>query len=97
MTSRNLTSIVLVWDPPVHLGGHGLSIQKYIIRISEINYFVEESGTVHLHKIESAYVMFNKLYNVEVIAVNTCDIESNPANVSMIIKAQGELACVSYF
>lgn len=96
MTLKDTNFIAIVWDPPIYLGGNGITIQKYKIRILEINYFEEESATVHSHEIESADVMFNKLYDVEVIAVNTCDRESGPANISVIIEAHGELACFSW-
>ena len=74
----------------MYSGGDGIVIQKYRIRIQEVNYSAEEHGTTHSHTINGTDVMFNKMYMVEVSAINTCEVESSPANISVTIQANGK-------
>ena len=83
-------STTIAWDRPIYSGGMEIFIQKYIIKIPDIDYSEEESGTVYTHNIVSADLMFNKLYDVEVSAINTCSIESDPANISVNIEANSK-------
>ena len=84
-----------MWGHPIYSGGNEITIQKYKIKIPDIDYCEEESGTVHSHNIGSAYLMFNKLYDVEVTAINSCNIESDSANTSVKIEANSKLVCMS--
>ena len=81
--------IRIVWDPPVYTGGNESSIQMYRIRIPEINYSEEENGTAHTITADGTGVMFNTPYEVEVTAINTCGLESNPAVIAFNIEAGG--------
>ena len=72
-------------------GGSLISIATYRITIpAVVGYSEEESGTVHTITADGSDVMFNTLYDVEVTAVNTCGLESNPASITVNITASGE-------
>lgn len=95
ITLKNAPSIVIQWDPPVYSGGDGIIIQKYRIRIREVDYIEEEHGTKPSHTIDGTNMMFNRIYMVEVSAINTCEVESIPANISVTIEATGKR--ISYY
>ena len=68
-----------------------ISIERYKIKILQVSdYSEEESGTAHTITADGSDVMFNTLYDVEVTAVNTCGLESNPASITVNITASGE-------
>ena len=68
-----------------------ISIERYKIKIIQVSgYSEEESGTAHTITADGSDVMFNTLYDVEVTAVNTCGLESNPASITVNIAASGE-------
>ena len=75
----------------MHTGGDGISILKYRITIPETDYEAE-SNTTRSHTItaDSANVMFNIPYEIEVTAINTCGDESAPASRTIIIEASGK-------
>ena len=83
----DISTIKLEWSTPVHTGGNGSSIQKYRIRIPEISYYAEESDTIHIITTD---VEVNVNYTVQVTAINTCELESEPASASLIIVAVGK-------
>ena len=74
----------------MHTGGSGSSIQKYRIRIPEIAYDEEESDTTHIITTNGTGVELNVNYMVQVTAINTCELESEPTNISIIIVAIGK-------
>ena len=55
-----------------------------------VGYSEEEIGTAHTITADGSDVMFNTLYDVEVTAVNTCGLESSPANITVNITASDE-------
>ena len=72
-------------------GGNLISIATYRITIpAVVGYSEEEIGTEHSITADGSDVMFNTLYDVEVTAVNTCGLESNPASITVNIAASGE-------
>ena len=81
-----------MWDPPLETGGNQIAISKYKIRIPELNYSVEEESAIHSHTIaaNSTHIMFNMPYVVQVIAINTCEGVSDPANVTIIVEGSGK-------
>ena len=87
-----------MWDSPVYTGGDRIAILDYRIQIPTINYSVEESGIATSHNItaDSTNVMFNTPYDVEVTAINTCENESDPARISICIKANSKytVSCI---
>ena len=95
VTQGNRPSITLHWNHATYTGNE-FPIQKYRIVISEINYSEEVegkcSGSQCSHSItaDGSDVRFNTPYLVEVTAVNTCDLESSPANLSVTVLAYGE-------
>ena len=90
-TPDDMPSTTIEWDPPVNAGGDNITIQMYRITISEISYSEEENGTARSHTItpDGTGVMFNTPYEVEVTAINTCGLESNPAVIAFTIEAGG--------
>ena len=74
----------------MHTGGSGSSIQKYRIRIPEISYYAEESDTTHIITTDGTGVEVNVNYMVQVTAINTCELESDPTSISIIIVAIGK-------
>ena len=89
--SNDISTIKLEWGTPVHTGGSGSSIQKYGIRIPEISYYAEESDTTHIITTDGTGVELNVNYMVQVTAINTCELESDPTSISIIIVAVGKL------
>ena len=78
----------------MHTGGNGSSIQKYGIRIPEISYYAEESDTTHIITTDGTGVELNVNYMVQVTAINTCELESDPTSISIIILAIGIMSCM---
>ena len=86
----DISTIKLEWGTPVHTGGSGSSIQKYGIRIPEIGYYAEESDPIHIITTDGTGVELNVNYMVQVTAINTCELESDPTSISIIIVAIGK-------
>ena len=97
-TPDNTPSNTIEWDAPVLTGGNVISIATYRITILQVSgYSEEESGTAHTITADGSDVMFNTPYDVEVTAVNTCGLESNPASITVNIAASGEYISTLYF
>ena len=88
-TSANtVSSAVITWDPPSTTGGgDGISITGYGIMSSDngldLNKRVDDT-TYIITDLE-----YNTNYSVEVTSINSCDQESEPANVVVNIEARG--------
>jgi len=88
-----MPSITIMWDPPLKTGGNQIAISKYKITIPELKYSVEEESAIHSHAITvhgTHNIMFNMPYVVQVIAINTCEGVSDPANVTIIVEDSGK-------
>lgn len=57
-----------------------------------LDYSEEETSTTHTITADGLSVLFNRQYNVEVIAVNTQREESSPASISVTIPAAGKIS-----
>lgn len=96
-TSEVMSTVIIEWERPVSEG----NIVMYRITIQGTNYFEEESCTetecAHSITADGSEVMFNTHYNVEVTAINTCNLGSTPASITVIITVElnGELNCES--
>lgn len=87
-TSEVMSTIIIEWEHPVSEG----NIVMYRITIQGTIYSEEESCTeiecAHAITADGSEVMWNTPYNVEVTAINTCDLESVPASITIIISVE---------
>ena len=88
-TSANtVSSAVITWDPPSTTGGgDGISITGYRIMSSDSGLDLNETVDDMIHNITG--LQYNTDYSVEVTAINSCGLESGPANVVVNIEARG--------
>ena len=70
------------WQSPLYTGG---PIIRYTVTAN--GHTESVSGDVFTYTITG--LDFNTDYNVEVTAVNSCGLESEPANVTVNIEARG--------
>ena len=77
------SSAVIQWQSPLYTGG---PIIRYRINAST-GQTESVSGDVFTYTITG--LDFNTDYSVEVTAVNSCGLESEPANVTVNIEARG--------
>ena len=84
------SSAVIRWDTPSNIGGNGISISDYRIMSSDngLSLTTAVSGDMLHYNITG--LEYNTNYNVNVTAINSCGLESVPANVLVIIEARGE-------
>ena len=87
MSANTVSSAVITWDPPSTTGGDGISITGYRIMSSD--------NGLNLNEIvnEMTYIItelqYNTNYSVNLLAINSCGLESGPANVVVNIEARG--------
>lgn len=79
---------------PLFTGGNEVFINRYIISIASIDYYMEENCTemecTHLITTNGTDLLFNTNYIIEVRSLNTCGEESNAQTVEVIIGASSE-------
>ena len=96
-TSEVMSTVIIAWERPASEG----DIVMYRITIQGTNYFEEVSCTetecTHSITADGSEVIFNTQYNVEVTAINTCNLGSTPARitVNITVELNGELNCES--
>ena len=82
MSFTTESSAVIRWESPLFTGGGGVVIMSYNITVN--------SQTVNLVSASTLFynipgLDYNKEYNVTVAAINSCGLESQPANTTVII------------
>ena len=82
LANTDESSAVIQWLPPLYTGG---PIISYTVTAS--NGQTESVDNVFNYTITG--LDFNTDYSVEVTAVNSCGLESEPANVTVNIEARG--------
>ena len=82
VSANTESSAVIQWQPPLYTGG---SVINYTVTANGQTESV--SGDVFTYTITGLDV--NTDYSVEVTAVNSCGLESEPATVTVIIQTRG--------
>ena len=86
MSANTVSSAVIRWDPPSTTGEYGMSITGYRI--------MSDNG-LNLNNVTDDLIytitglQYNTNYSVEVTALNSCGLESEPASVVVNIEARG--------
>ena len=89
-TSANtVSSAVITWDPPSTTGGDGISITGYRIMSSDNGLRLNETVAFDDTTYNITGLLYNTNYSVNVTAINSCGLESEPANVVVNIEARG--------
>ena len=81
--ANTVSSAVIQWQSPLYTGG---PIIRYTVTVNGQTASV--SGDVFTYTITGLDV--NTDYSVEVTAVNSCGLESEPANITVNIEARGK-------
>ena len=87
MSANTVSSVVITWDPPSTTGGDGISITGYRIMSSDNGLNLKETDDDMNYPITG--LQYNTNYSVEVTAINSCGLESGPADVVVNIEARG--------
>ena len=84
------SSAVIRWNTPSNTGGNEISISEYGIMSSDsgLGLTTAVSGDMLYYNVTG--LDYNTNYSVEVTAINSCGLESVPANVLVNIEARGE-------
>ena len=82
ISANTESSAVIQWQPPLYTGG---SLIRYTVTANGQTESV--SGDMFTYNITGLDV--NTDYTVEVTAVNSCGLESEPATITVIIQARG--------
>ena len=77
---------MIQWQPPLYTGGDDISITNYII-VTDNGQLEIVDGNVFTYNITG--LRFDTDHIVEVTAVNSCGLESEPAIVIVNIEARG--------
>lgn len=85
-----MPSVTIVWDPPLQTGGNQDAILNYKVKIPELIYEKKSTRNSHTITANGTHIMFNMAYLVQVIAINTCEDVSDPANATIIVEASGK-------
>ena len=84
------SSAVIRWNTPSNTGGNGISISDYGIMSSDNGLSLTTAVSGDMLNYNITGLEYNTNYNVNVTAINSCGLESVPANVLVIIEARGE-------
>ena len=84
------SSAVIRWNPPSNTGGNGISISEYGIMSSDNGLSLTPAVSGDMLNYNITGLEYNTNYNVEVTAINSCGLKSEPANVLVNIEARGE-------
>ena len=82
------SSVVVQWQAPEETGG--VSISTYTVTVDVDGMMVSQniSGNMLTHTISG--LEYNTDYDVEVTAINSCGIPSQPATTTVFIDARGQ-------
>ena len=83
VSANSVSSAVIQWQSPLYTGG---PIIRYTVTVNDQTESV--SGDVFTYTVTGVDVNID--YSVEVTAVNSCGLESEPANVTVNIEARGK-------
>ena len=86
VSANTESSAVIQWQSPLYTGGDDISIMKYNI-VTDNGQPKTVDGNVFTYTITG--LRFNTDHIVEVTAVNSCGLESEPAIVTVNIEARG--------
>lgn len=87
VSANTVSSAVIRWDPPSSTGGGGISITKYRIMSSDNGLSLNVTVDDMTYTITG--LQYNTDYSVEVTAINSCGLESEPASEVVNIEARG--------
>ena len=87
MSANTVSSAVITWDSPSTTGGDGISITGYRIMSSDNG--LNLNVTVDDITYTITGLQYNTNYSVNVTAINSCGLESGPADVVVNIEARG--------
>ena len=73
------SSVVVQWESPLETGASGVYISEYTVTVdgNSIESVTDDGRDVYTHTISG--LEYNTSYDVEVTAINSCDIRSQPA------------------
>ena len=88
-TSANTeSSTVIQWSAPVFNGGNGMTIVSYAVSVN--------GQAESVNGGDSTYTItgleYNTNYSVEVVAVNSCGLQSEPASITVYLEEKGTIA-----
>ena len=87
------TSAVIRWNTHSNTGGNGISISQYGIMSSDSGLSLNTTVSDDMLYYNITEINYNTNYNVNVTAINSCDLKSEPANVLVNIEARGMYTC----
>lgn len=80
------SSALIQWKSPLYRGGDGISVNFSVLANGETT-LVNSGSDVVTYNITG--LQYNVDYSVEVTAINSCGLESDPATVHVNIDARG--------
>ena len=85
-TANTESSVVVQWESPLETGDSGVYISEYTVTVdgNSTESVTDDGRDVFTHTISG--LEYNTPYGVEVTAINSCDIQSQPATTRATTK-----------
>ena len=86
------SSAEIQWQHPVETGGRGISISSYTVNVFDDagHQILSTSVSGNVSTFNITGLEYNRAYNAEITAINSCGFSSPAATLTVMIKARGQ-------